>query len=545
VAGGPFEAVSAAVRPPAAQVRRSSVVATVEAATAAASATVARVVSAPSVAGATAAAVASPAAAGASRAGAEAGEASDFLAGQLYKFASAWEAWGAPEQLVTFVKGHRLRLVSKPPLLLPHQFASHAVSPSPKVLRNVNLLRRMRAVVPVAHSPSFLSDLFVVTQEGKERPIFNCAALNVHLSPPPFHLPNIRTFQSMLQPGYWMYTIDIQKAFLNCRLHPSSRRFLRFYLQGQLFEWHSLVFGLSTIPHDFQALTSWIAQKMRHEGLNLLVYFDDFGGAAPTEAVAEEHAVRLCRRLESLGFPVSPKSTSKPVQRMKLLGMIFDTVANSLSLPPVKQQKISSTLSQLLDRQWWTLKQCQKLCGSLNFAALAIPLGTLHSRLIQRQMRQFRRQQPGLQIIIPPAVIAEMQWWQANLHHSLPLFRPPATVFVATDASDEGYGATVNGVQLSGLWTARKKRWHINRRELWVILRILQHDAASWAGQSILLQSDNTATVASINRQGTTKSLLLLETAMDILTLAEDHQIHLAAFYLPGNLGWPCRCASS
>jgi Reverse transcriptase (RNA-dependent DNA polymerase) len=460
--------------------------------------------------------------------------ASDFRAAQLHKFVGAWEAWGAPEHILRFVRGHRLRLISRPPLLGPAQFSSHAVRPSPKVLVAVQKLEDMGAVLRVPPSPSFLSDLFVLKQRDKDRPIFNCANFNVHLKPPPFHLPNIRHFQSLLSPGAWMYSVDIQNAYLNCRLHPDSRRFLRFFLNGQLFEWQTLAFGVSTIPHDFQQVTAWIAQKMRQLGLDLIIYIDDFGGAAAQREVAAAHAQQLVDRLRSLGFPVSPKSQIEPVQHMKLLGMEFHTVANTLTLPPDKQKKLQLCMQHFLNEKAWTLKQCQSLCGSLNFAALAVPLGTLHSRLIQREMRNFKRRQPQLRIPIPDSVQAEFVWWQSHLHLSLPLFRPPASVFIATDASDEGYGATVNGSPLSGLWTARQRRWHINRRELWVLLRILQSSAAEWEEQTILMQSDNMTAVACLNRQGTTKSLLLLETAMDILTLAEQHKIHLAAFYLPG-----------
>ena len=43
---------------------------------------------------------------------------------------------------------------------------------------------------------------------------------------------------------------------------------------------------------------------------------------------------------------------------------------------------------------------------------------------------------------------------------------------MATDASNEGWGATVNGVSQQGLWNATQHRWHINRKEMWVVKQV-------------------------------------------------------------------------
>jgi hypothetical protein len=107
-------------------------------------------------------------------------------------------------------------------------------------------------------------------------------------------------------------------------------------------------------------------------------------------------------------------------------------------------------------------------------------------------------------------------------------------VFLATDASDLGYGAQIGRHLIQGLWTARQRRWSINRRELFVILILLCQFIPTWNHQTVLCQTDNTTVVAVLNRGGTTKSIVLLELAGTILSLAHQLHIRLVVHHLPG-----------
>jgi hypothetical protein len=127
-----------------------------------------------------------------------------------------------------------------------------------------------------------------------------------------------------------------------------------------------------------------------------------------------------------------------------------------------------------------------------------------------------------------------MTWWLNHIGDHLPIFHPPHTLFLATDASDEGYGATINGQPFHGLWSGRQMKWSINKRELFVVKIVLQRHAAAWKGQALLLQSDNQTVVSSLNHQGTTKSLSILLLAGEILQMLHEAEIFLSAYHLPG-----------
>ena len=125
-------------------------------------------------------------------------------------------------------------------------------------------------------------------------------------------------------------------------------------------------------------------------------------------------------------------------------------------------------------------------------------------------------------------------WWTANVSTSSPLFPPIPTAFLTTDASDSGWGASVNGHPLSGTWTGPQQRWHINRKELHAVRLAISRHASRLRGSTVLLQSDSKTVVAYVQRQGGTKSLGLLEEVEALLLMTHRSQILLTARFIPG-----------
>ncbi len=73
---------------------------------------------------------------------------------------------------------------------------------------------------------------------------------------------------------------------------------------------------------------------------------------------------------------------------------------------------------------------------------------------------------------------------------------------VFTDASATGWGAKYNGQAVSGVWTGPHMHWHINCLELLAVRLALSRLRGRLQRKEVLVHTDNTATVAYINRQG-------------------------------------------
>ena len=68
------------------------------------------------------------------------------------------------------------------------------------------------------------------------------------------------TIQTFLQQGEYVTSVDVMDAYFHILIHPHSRKYLRFQVQGTTYQFKALPFGLSTAPMD--GVASWIKQKI-------------------------------------------------------------------------------------------------------------------------------------------------------------------------------------------------------------------------------------------------------------------------------------------
>ncbi|XP_057329940.1 uncharacterized protein LOC130670540 [Microplitis mediator] len=87
---------------------------------------------------------------------------------------------------------------------------------------------------------------------------------------------------------------------------------------------------------------------------------------------------------------------------------------------------------------------------------------------------------------------------------------------------------------MSGSWSRTQVRWHSNKKEKPAVYQSLAQQGQSLRGAHILLQSDNRTVVAYIRKEGGTKSLELYNLTHKLLTLIDELQVSLSAYYLPG-----------
>ncbi|CAM4634692.1 unnamed protein product [Leuciscus chuanchicus] len=109
-------------------------------------------------------------------------------------------------------------------------------------------------------------------------------------------------------------------------------------------------------------------------------------------------------------------------------------------------------------------------------------------------------------------------------------------VVVSTDASTMGWGAMCNGQAAAGSWTGPQRLWHVSCLELLAVRLALHRFRALLRGQHVLVQSDNTATVAYISRQGGLRSRRMSQLARHLLIWSQKHLRSLRAIYIPGDL---------
>ena len=76
--------------------------------------------------------------------------------------------------------------------------------------------------------------------------------------------------------GDWMVFIDLKDVYLQVPVHPDSCRFLQFVVDGQVYQFRALCFGLSTARQGFTGVMAPVSLILHRMGVRLLHYLYDW-----------------------------------------------------------------------------------------------------------------------------------------------------------------------------------------------------------------------------------------------------------------------------
>ena len=82
-----------------------------------------------------------------------------------------------------------------------------------------------------------------------------------------FKMETLETIKTPLQTGEWVTSIDFKNAYFHIPIQTQSRKCLRFYIQGQSYQFKALPFGLSRAPVKFTVVTEEVKLMALHKGL--------------------------------------------------------------------------------------------------------------------------------------------------------------------------------------------------------------------------------------------------------------------------------------
>ncbi len=247
--------------------------------------------------------------------------------------------------------------------------------------------------------------------------------------------------------------------------------------------------------------------------------------------------------LSQLGLRVNwEKSKLLPTQRISFLGMEFG-FGQSDSAPHAGTRSVGVELLEYIQEQDAApLKRFQRLLGHMAAAAAVTPLGLLHMRPLQYWLHgrvpRWAWQSGTLRVQVTPACRQTFTPWSdlSFLRAGVSLEQVSRHAVVYTDASAKGWGATFNGHAVSGVWTGPQLHWHINCLELLAVHLALNRLKRRLRGEHVLVRTDNTATVAYINRQGGLRSRRMSQLARHLLLWSRKHLRSLRAIHIPGLL---------
>ncbi|CAG2194790.1 unnamed protein product [Mytilus edulis] len=99
-----------------------------------------------------------------------------------------------------------------------------------------------------------------------------------------------------------------------------------------------------------------------------------------------------------------------------------------------------------------------------------------------------------------------------------------------------GWGAYLEGLSVSGVWTPDLLKEHINILEMKAVLLALSHFQSLLQNKSLVLATDNTTVVAYLRNQGGTHCYELYLLAREILLLCNHLHLQIVVRHVPGKL---------
>ncbi len=339
----------------------------------------------------------------------------------------------------------------------------------------------------------------------------------------------------------WFAAIDLKDAYFHVSILPRHRPFLRFAFKGQAYQYKVLPFGLSLSPRVFTKVVEAALVPLREQGVRILNYLDDWLILAQSRRQLSAHRDLVLKHLSLLGLRVNwEKSKLVPTQRISFLGMEFDSVNQTARLTQVRAQSVLNCFKTLSGRTAVPLKLFQRLMGHMAAAAVTVPLGLLHMRPLQHwlygRIPRWACKRGTYRVQITPACRKTFRPWSdpSFLRAGVPLEQVSRHAVVFTDASTTGWGAMYNGHAVSGVWTGPQLHWHINCLELLAVRLALSRLRGRLQRKDVLVHTDNTATVAYINRQGGLRSRRMSQLARHLLLWSQKHLRTLRAIHIPG-----------
>eukprot|EP00731_Ephydatia_muelleri_P011099 Em0005g1685a len=159
---------------------------------------------------------------------------------------------------------------------------------------------------------------------------------------------DMATVAAELGQGALMTKVDIEAAYRLVPVHPHDRPLLGMEWKGQIFADPMLPFGLRSAPKIFNAIADALEWYLKSQG-------------SPTRCMRALSVMR--QACVELGIPLAEHKTEGPATRITFLGIMIDTTAGQLSLPPEKLALVQSLLADWGDRKSCSKKELESLIG--------------------------------------------------------------------------------------------------------------------------------------------------------------------------------------
>ena len=347
--------------------------------------------------------------------------------------------------------------------------------------------------------------------------------------------PSIDTIVDRLKklgPGALIYKVDISRAFRHLKIDPGDLDLLglkhdSYYLDG------SLAFGFRHGSFFFQKCSDAIRFIMKKFGFpNLLNYMDDLVYIGlPSEIEASYQC--LLDLLQQLGLEISQKKLVAPCTATICLGILVDSVNQTISIPDEKLKEIVEICQVWRSKTTCTKTQLQSLLGSLLYITKCVR----PARFFLNRMLQVLRDGHALKhIYLTTDFHRDLNWFNTFLssYNGVTFYdNNQIHATIALDACLSGLGAVYKDMVYALPIPRGFANYTIVHLEMLNIMVALKVWGQHWSNKCVEIKCDNLA-VVSVLQEGKARDPLLAAFARNIWLLTSIFNIQLKVSHIFG-----------
>jgi hypothetical protein len=267
-----------------------------------------------------------------------------------------------------------------------------------------------------------------------------------------------------------------------------------------------------------------------------MVYIDDYTGVSKDLSTASTASKNMSSLLSELGLQEAEEKACPPSTKLDWIGVTFDTVAMTASIPKAYIQETLELLGQWRNKIYASRHQIQQLLGKLFYISKCCTPARL---FVGRMLQTLRNTPPQGAFPLDPGFLTDIDWFLAFLptFNGIRLIRESREeVTVEADACLIGGGAIcgsqayrtsfpshVNAAQLS-----------ISHLELLNVTLAVKKWAHTWKGKRVNIRCDNSAAIATLTT-GCSRDLGLLAMAREVWFLQAKYDFESAPSTSQGN----------
>ena len=230
----------------------------------------------------------------------------------------------------------------------------------------------------------FTTGFLVPKPNNRWRLILDLSTLNTLLNTGTFKMETPETIRTSLQAAEWVTSIDFKEAYFHIPIHSQSRKYMRFHLQGQSYQFKALPFGLFTAEQGKVRAHGVHSGGQRGQTRGFSEGYKDppvprrLAGESlypPHLSPAYSNPSHTC---QELGWLVNKeKSELVPKQVFNFVGYQFDLKEGKVRPTEEHWQALTHKIRSILSDPLCPVRQFMSLIGLLTATEKQVHLGRL------------------------------------------------------------------------------------------------------------------------------------------------------------------------